>query len=111
MNIIELEEFRDMIDCYFNQEFGEIYPNLGMTANGVIEDHPTTDLVAIVQQTNLILENTGNEKNLENFLDETFHISITPQSPGIDMNTYTELLEYIRDKIKNHLESKGISLF
>ena len=45
---------------------------------------------------------------LEKFLDEEYQLGVSPQ--GFGFNSYTEFLEYIRDKITQHLLENGFCL-
>jgi CdiI immunity protein len=110
MNKDDFKSFSNMIDCYFNQDFNELHGNIENAIKDIILEFSKKNIISLYHQINEILILTKDEKNLEEFLDKTFHIEVTPKVGGDDMNTYTELLEYIRDKIKAHLESKGVKI-
>jgi CdiI immunity protein len=105
-----LDDFRNIIDCFFNQDFDYMYKDKDEAIDAIISNSFEHHQISLIKEINYILKLTENEENLDNFLYEKFRFSLTPQTPGIDMNTYTEFLEYIRDKIKAHLESKGVKI-
>ncbi|MBX9837351.1 MAG: hypothetical protein K2X69_03440, partial [Silvanigrellaceae bacterium] len=64
--------------------------------------------ILVINQINLLIKYTENEKNLKNFLDEEFQLEVSPQ--GFGFNSCTEFLENIRDKITQHLLENGFCL-
>jgi CdiI immunity protein len=110
MKIENLKNFNSMIGCYFNQDFGFDYPNLNETIQGIIFDYHIESLASLFSEINIVLNYTESEKNLADILLNKFDIGVYPYAKGIELNTYTEFLEYIRDKIKAHLESKGVKI-
>ncbi|MBX9837346.1 MAG: hypothetical protein K2X69_03415 [Silvanigrellaceae bacterium] len=104
------ENISEIIDCYFNQDFDYMYKNMDEAIEDIILNCQKANLILVINQINILFKITENEKNLGDFLYEKFHFSLTPQTPGIDLNTYTEFLEYIRDKITQHLLENGFCL-
>lgn len=104
------ENISEIIDCYFNQDFDYMYKNMDEAIEDIILNCQKANLILVINQINILFKITENEKNLGDFLYEKFHFSLTPQTPGIDLNTYTEFLEYIRDKISQNLLENGFCL-
>lgn len=110
MNKEDFKSFSNMIDCYFNQDFDELHGNIENAIKDIIHEFSKKNIISLYHQISEILRLCESEEKLEGILYEVFRLSLTPQTPGIDMNTYTELLEYIRDQIKKHLESQKINI-
>ena len=104
------ENISEIIDCYFSQDFDYMYKNMDEAIEDIILNCQKASLILVINQINILFKITENEKNLGDFLYEKFHFSLTPQTPGIDLNTYTEFLENIRDKITQHLLENGFCL-
>ncbi len=104
------ENISEIIDCYFNQDFNYMYKNMDEAIEDIILNCQKANLILVINQINLLIKYTENEKNLETFLDKEYQVGVSPQTPGIDLNTYTEFLEYIRDKISQHLLENGFCL-
>jgi CdiI immunity protein len=98
--------FEQMLRCYFHQDFE--YQNLEEAVNDLIKGHNLINLESICEQINYVLIYTQNEENLENLLTDKCHLAVTPQTHGINLNSQTEFLEFIRDRIFKYLKSKEI---
>ncbi len=109
-NKIEFKMLKQVLGCYFHQDFDYEYGNKEEAIIDICKGYSNEYLINIVIDINNIIKYTENEKNLGDFLYEKFHFSLTPQTPGIDLNTYTEFLENIRDKITQHLLKNGFCL-
>ena len=109
-NKIEFKMLKQVLGCYFHQDFDYEYSNKEEAIIDICKGYGNEDLIIIVNDINHAIKYTENEINLGDFLYEKFHFSLTPQTPGIDLNTYTEFLEYIRDKITQHLLENGFCL-
>ena len=65
-----LEDIRDLLGCYFNQDFDFMYKNINEAIDKIILDFPKNELISVINQVNILFKITENEKNLEKFLDE-----------------------------------------
>jgi CdiI immunity protein len=109
-NMKNLEMLEQVLGCYFHQDFEEEYGNIHAAIQDIIRGHDINDLFILCDQINYILEHLENEENLKEFLISNYQIQVNPKVGGDNINTYTELLEYIKNKIEIHLESKGVKI-
>ncbi len=101
--------FEQMLSCYFHQDFDFEYKNLDEALNDILKGYNLESLARICEQINYVLMYTQNEENLENLLRNKFYLAVTPQTPGINLSSQTEFLEFIRDRILEFLKSKEVT--
>ena len=107
-NKIEFKMLKQVLGCYFHQDFEYEYSNKEEAIIDICKGYSNEYLINIVIDINNFIKYTENEKNLEKFLDEEFQLGVSPQ--GFGFNSCTEFLEYIRDKITQHLLENGFCL-
>lgn len=91
----------DFIDCNFDKQKA-----LQVTINRSKED----DLFKLTCEIDYLLKQTKSEENLKNILCDVYFVEISPQIKGIELNSYTELLQYIRCEVREHLKTIGYNL-
>lgn len=99
MNLDEYAELSNIFGCYLNQDY--MYDKFDYAVYDIILDSNGQGLEEIINQINLLIEETKTEENLKRTLTESLDLDIFPYDP--DINTYTELLERIRDVMLKYL--------
>nr|BFD30978.1 hypothetical protein GTC16762_05960 [Pigmentibacter ruber] len=99
MNLDKFAELSNIFGCYLNQDY--MYDKFDYAVYDIILDSNGQGLEEIINQINLLLEETKTEENLKRTLTESLDLDIFPYDP--DINTYTELLERIRDVMLKYL--------
>jgi len=79
---------------------------LKITINRSKED----DLFELTCEIDYLLKQTKSEENLKKILCDVYFVEISPQIKGIELNSYTELLQYIRCEVREHLKTIGYNL-
>lgn len=105
-----LELLENILGAYFHQDFDLEYKDIREAINDIIQGYNQEDLTNICIQINEILKLTGNEDKLAEYLHNEFQIQVTPKVGGDDINTYTELLEYIRNQLLEYLTTQKVNI-
>jgi CdiI immunity protein len=104
----DFEMLSHIFACYFNQDFHRMYKDKDDAIENIIMETSEQHQMLLIKEINDVLKFTEIEENLEKFLDSAFSIELGSQTDGINLDTYWEFLEYIRDKFFNHLIEQGM---